>query len=83
MLRALEEGWIAGAALDTHWYYPLPADHLIRAFKNVIITPHISGSSKSPHFIDRMWDIFYQNLERFFAGKSLLNELRAEQLNGA
>ncbi len=27
LLRALSEGWIAGAALDTHFAYPLPAEH--------------------------------------------------------
>src|SRR5262249_52766995 len=27
LLRALTEGWIAGAALDTHFAYPLPAEH--------------------------------------------------------
>src|SRR5690606_38270979 len=27
LLKALEEGWIAGAALDTHYQYPMPADH--------------------------------------------------------
>ena len=27
LLRALREGWIAGAALDTHYKYPLPPEH--------------------------------------------------------
>ena len=45
MLKALREGWIAGAALDTHWYYPLPADHPIRRFPNVILTPHIGSNT--------------------------------------
>jgi phosphoglycerate dehydrogenase-like enzyme len=46
--RALEEGWIAGAALDTHYHYPMPPDHPLWRFPNVIFTPHISGSSLSP-----------------------------------
>ena len=50
LLRALREGWIAGAALDTHYHYPLPAEHPLWAFANVILTPHISGSSLSPRF---------------------------------
>lgn len=83
MLKALREGWIAGAALDTHWYYPLPADHPIRSFPNVILTPHISGSGLSPHFKTRSWDIFCQNVERFLTGDPLLNELSKAQLNGA
>ena len=82
LLKALREGWIAGAALDTHWYYPLPADHPIRRFPNVIITPHISGSGLSPNFKTRVWDIFCRNVERFLAGDALLNELSTAQLNG-
>jgi len=27
LLRALQEGWIAGAALDTSYEYPTPPDH--------------------------------------------------------
>jgi phosphoglycerate dehydrogenase-like enzyme len=83
MLRALQEGWIAGAALDTHWCYPLPEDHPIRFLKNVIITPHISGSSKSPHFIERMWDIFITNLGLYLNGDVLMNELTSKQLDGS
>jgi len=82
LLNALRKGTIAGAALDTHWYYPLPADHAIRRFPNVIITPHISGSALSPNFLTRVYDIFTQNCERFVANKPLLNELSEAQLNG-
>ena len=82
MLKALRESWIAGAALDAHWHYPLPPDHPIRRFPNVIITPHISGSGLSPYFTTRVWDLFCRNVERYLAGEPLLNELSAAQLNG-
>jgi phosphoglycerate dehydrogenase-like enzyme len=82
LLKALREGSIAGAALDTHWYYPLPADHPIRRFPNVIITPHISGSGESPHFLKRIYEVFTQNCERFIKNEPLLNELTEAQLNG-
>lgn len=82
LLKALREGWIAGAALDTHYYYPMPADHPLWCFPNVIFTPHISGSSLSPGFTERVWDIFVHNVERILAGKPLLNELTVEQLKG-
>lgn len=82
LLKALREGWIAGAALDTHYYYPMPADHPLWRFPNVILTPHISGSSLSPHFTERIWDIFYQNVKRFLVGEQLLNQLTAYQLDG-
>jgi phosphoglycerate dehydrogenase-like enzyme len=80
LLRALREKWIAGAALDTHYQYPMPPEHPLWRFPNVIFTPHISGSSLSPRFKERLWDIFLLNVERFARGESLLNELSATQL---
>ena len=82
LLHALREGLIAGAALDTHYYYPMPADHPLWGFPNVIMTPHISGSSLSPHFKERLWDILVENVRRYLAGEPLLNELTAQQLSG-
>jgi phosphoglycerate dehydrogenase-like enzyme len=82
LLRALREGWIAGAALDTHYYYPMPPDHPLWRLPNVIMTPHISGSSASPHFLERIWDIFLQNVDRYQQAKPLLNELTPAQLKG-
>lgn len=82
LLRALREGWIAGAALDTHYRYPMPPEHPLWRFPKVIFSPHISGSSLSPHFKRRLWDIFAQNLARFDAGRPLLNPISAAQLAG-
>jgi phosphoglycerate dehydrogenase-like enzyme len=83
LLRALREKWIAGAALDTHYHYPMPPDHPLWKFPNVIFTPHISGSSLSPRFKERLWDIFSINVGRYERGEPLLNELTAAQLAGA
>lgn len=80
LLRALREGWIAGAALDTHYYYPMPPEHPLWKMPNVILTPHISGSSLSPHFLTRLWDIFVGNVERDLRQLPLLNELTKHQL---
>jgi len=82
LLRALREGWIAGAALDTHYKYPMPPQHPLWKFPNVIFSPHISGSSLSPHFRTRLWDIFAQNLQRLDAGQPLLNVITPAQLAG-
>lgn len=82
LLTALREGWISGAALDTHYHYPMPADHPLWRFPNVIMTPHISGSGESPHYSQRVWDLFAQNVERYIAGQPLLNELAGSMLNG-
>lgn len=79
LLTALREGWIAGAALDTHYAYPLPAEHPLWRFPNVILTPHVSGADHSPLFPGRMGDLFVQNVERFLAGRPLLNEVTAAE----
>lgn len=80
LLRALNEKWIAGAALDTHYNYPMPPEHPLWRFPNVIFTPHISGSSLSPRFKQRLWEIFSLNVERFARGQPLLNEIPAGEL---
>ncbi len=83
LLQALTEGWIAGAAIDTHYHYPLPPEHPLWRFPNVILTPHISGSAQSPHFLNRTWEIFLENIRRLLNGRPLLNELSPGQLSGA
>jgi phosphoglycerate dehydrogenase-like enzyme len=45
LLRALEQGRIAGAALDVFQEEPLPAGHPLWSTKNVLITPHLGGFS--------------------------------------
>jgi phosphoglycerate dehydrogenase-like enzyme len=82
LINALQNNWIAGAALDTHYYYPMPADHPLWKMPNVIMTPHISGSSSSPKFLERIYDIFFQNLQRLSKGEPLLNQLTDRQLQG-
>jgi len=80
LLAALGDCRIAGAALDTHYYYPMPPEHPLWKMPNVIMTPHISGSSGSPFFLKRIWDILVQNVERLQQGQPLLNELSEEEL---
>ncbi|MBT3381841.1 MAG: D-2-hydroxyacid dehydrogenase [Lentisphaerae bacterium] len=80
LLTALGNGSLAGAALDTHYHYPMPPEHPLWKMPNVIMTPHISGSSGSPFFLKRIWDILVQNVERLHEGRPLLNELREEEL---
>ncbi|MGC3972510.1 MAG: D-2-hydroxyacid dehydrogenase [Pirellulales bacterium] len=81
LLQSLEERWIAGAALDTHFKYPLPPEHPLWQMPHVILTPHISGSDKGPHFLTRFWEIAEHNVANFLAGRPLWNELTPAQLN--
>jgi phosphoglycerate dehydrogenase-like enzyme len=79
LLAALREGWIAGAALDTHHAYPLPPDHPLWRFPNVILTPHISGADKSLHFPARMGNLLVENVSRYLDGRPLLNVITPEE----
>jgi phosphoglycerate dehydrogenase-like enzyme len=79
LLMALREGWIAGAALDTHFAYPLPPEHPLWRTPNVILTPHISGADHSRAFPPRMADLFVENVERYLEGRPLLNLVTASE----
>ena len=46
LLAALDEGRLAGAAIDTWETEPLPADHPLRRHPKVIATAHVVGHSK-------------------------------------
>lgn len=81
LLRALREQWFAGAALDTHFQYPLPPEHPLWSLPNAILTPHISGSNGSRHYLSRLWDLFAQNIERYLRDEPLLNELATKELS--
>lgn len=80
LLKALRENWIAGAALDTHYYYPMPQNHPLWTMENVIMTPHISGSTLSTYFLERIWYVFSQNVHRLKNNESLVNEISPSNL---
>jgi glyoxylate/hydroxypyruvate reductase A len=67
LLDALRGGRIGGAVLDVFDTEPLPVDHPLWGFDNVVVTPHISGPS-TPREIG---PIFNDNLRRYAAGRPL------------
>ncbi|TLD28519.1 hypothetical protein PspLS_04014 [Pyricularia sp. CBS 133598] len=71
LMEALDQGLIRGAALDVTDPEPLPSDHKLWDYKNVIITPHVSGNSF--RYNERVCKILRYNLERMSAGKELVN----------
>ena len=77
LLKALEEGWIAGAALDTFSTEPLPADSPFWDLPQVFVTPHCSGTS--PQETERSLALFLDNLERYRTDKSLRNVVDRQQ----
>ena len=71
LIDALNEGRLAGAALDVMYPEPLPADHPLWTARNCIITPHISGDMRLPETVDITVDIFCDNLRRYADGREL------------
>lgn len=45
LVRALENKWIYGAGLDVFEEEPLPPDHPLNKFPNVVLTPHIGSAT--------------------------------------
>jgi phosphoglycerate dehydrogenase-like enzyme len=77
LVRALKEGWIAGAGLDVFEQEPLPEDSALWSLENVILTPHISGGTEI--YNQRATGIFCENLRRYLAGEPLMNLADAER----
>lgn len=71
LIKALKEGWIAGATLDVFEIEPLPQDSELWKMENVIITPHVAGTT--PLYYDRAIVIFKENLQRYLKGEPLIN----------
>ena len=42
-VEALQNGDIAGAAIDVYWQEPVPANHPLLKMRNVVCTPHMAG----------------------------------------
>jgi len=73
LVKALEEKWIAGAALDVFEEEPINKDHPLLKFSNVVLTPHIgSATFETRH---KMAEIAVENLFRGLRGEKLIYEL--------
>jgi len=73
LLAALQQGKIAGAAVDVTDPEPLPATDPLWKAPNLLVTPHTSAIS------DRLWhrqtSLLLDLLERWFAGRELFNQV--------
>jgi phosphoglycerate dehydrogenase-like enzyme len=71
LLRALEEGRLAGAALDVTETEPLPSESPLWKTPRLFITPHTSAMS------DRLWirqtEVLIDLLQRWFEGREMFN----------
>jgi len=75
LIQALESGTLAGAALDVFNEEPLPQGHPFWEMKNVIVTPHVGGTST--FYAGQVLPIFRENLRRYLRGErhTLINRV--------
>ncbi|KAH6638083.1 hypothetical protein C7974DRAFT_154000 [Boeremia exigua] len=73
LIHALETKQIGGAALDVADPEPLPKDDPLWSAPNVLITPHVSGSSDA--YVDRAFQLLATNIRRQRSGGKLVNEV--------
>jgi len=78
LIRALEEGRIAGAALDVFSVEPPLQDNKLWALPNVIMTPHLGGFYEE--YPDQVLPVVEENLRRFLAGerRNMINFVNRE-----
>ncbi|EPS93803.1 hypothetical protein FOMPIDRAFT_1020394 [Fomitopsis schrenkii] len=73
LLKALDEKKIAGAALDVAEEEPLPDGHPLFGRKDVLLTPHESGSTVM--YFERCIRICAENLRRLRDGEEVWNQV--------
>ncbi len=71
MIGALSTSRIRGAALDVFDQEPLPPDHPFYSMENVLLSPHCADHTSD--WLDNAMQFFFEQLERFRRGKSLVN----------
>ncbi|MCD6480356.1 D-glycerate dehydrogenase, partial [Candidatus Bathyarchaeota archaeon] len=67
LVKALKEGWIAGAALDVYEEEPIPLDDPLLRLENVILTPHIGSATRETR--RRMAEVCAQNVKAVLEGR--------------
>jgi len=73
IVEALRTGQIAGAGLDVHEQEPLPMDHPLRSFPQVIITPHAAFYSEEA--VDQVRADTVVNVVNVMQGKPAINQV--------
>jgi phosphoglycerate dehydrogenase-like enzyme len=78
LVQRLQDGTLAGAALDVFTEEPLPPDSPLWGLENVIVSPHNAALVEAEE--ERVVDLFCDNLRRRLAGETLRNALDPETL---
>ena len=71
LVDALDRGLIMGAGLDVTEIEPTPIDSPLLKMDNVVVTPHLAGSSQER--VDRAIVFSFENARRALNGGTLEN----------
>ena len=76
VVQALDAGGLRGATLDVFEQQPLPSDSLLWGRPDVLLTPHVSGTS--PHYMERALELFVQNAHALQSGSTPITPVNTE-----
>ncbi len=77
LVAALRGGAIGGAVLDVFEDEPLPAGSPLWDLDNVLITPHVAGTTQ--HYLPRALGVFMDNYRRFVEAGELATPVSIEK----
>jgi len=69
LIAALEQGRLAGAALDVFEQEPLPANHPFRILDNVLATPHVGYVSQNNYRL--FYSQMIEDIQAWAAGQPI------------
>jgi phosphoglycerate dehydrogenase-like enzyme len=73
LIHALQEKWIAAAALDVFEQEPLCSDNPLFDMENVLISPHCTDRTRDPDWLDLSMQLFIENFQRYVKREPLTN----------
>lgn len=79
LVKALKEGWIAGAALDVFEREPIEEDHPLLKMSNVLLAPHIASATVEAR--SKMAEIAALNIVSVLRGEKPLHLVNVDVLN--
>lgn len=77
LVKLLKSGHILGAGLDVTEPEPLPQDHELWRLPNVVITPHVAGSSNNAPL--RILEVFEKNLDAYLCDTDMPTKVDLEE----
>ena len=78
MMDALRDGRLGGAGLDVFQDEPLPQDHPLWQFDNVVLTPHVAGFGDTVA-LEEMAQVCRENLIDFLGNKAPRDQIAFDQ----